>query len=60
MFRRQIESELKSLARGYPAVTIIGPRQPGKTTLVRHAFLEKRYVNLEFSDIRAMALEVPR
>ncbi|MBF8262817.1 MAG: hypothetical protein HW387_482 [Parachlamydiales bacterium] len=60
MFKRELEPELKELAKGYPIVTIIGPRQSGKTTLAQHAFPEKKYVNLEFPDIRAMALQDPR
>jgi predicted AAA+ superfamily ATPase len=60
MFKRELETELKDLAKGYPIVTVVGPRQSGKTTLVQHAFPEKKYVNLEFPDIRAMALQDPR
>lgn len=60
MFKREIEIELKGLAKGYPVVTVIGPRQSGKTTLVQYAFPEKKYANLEFPDIRAMALTDPR
>jgi len=60
MFRREIETELKLLAKGYPVVTVLGPRQSGKTTVVQHCFPEKMYANLEFPDIRAMALEDPR
>lgn len=60
MFKREIESELKALASGYPVVTVIGPRQSGKTTLVKAVFPEKEYANLEFPDVRAMALEDPR
>lgn len=60
VFKRELESELKHLAKGYPVVTVIGPRQSGKTTLVQHAFPEKQYANLEFPDIRTMALKDPR
>ena len=60
VFKREMETELKELARGYPIVTVIGPRQSGKTTIVQHAFPEKKYANLEFPDIRAMASEDPR
>ncbi len=60
MFKREIEAELKSLAKGYPIVTVLGPRQSGKTTVVRHSFPEKMYANLEFPDVRAIALEDPR
>lgn len=60
MFPREIETEIKELANGYPVVTLLGPRQSGKTTLVQHAFPEKKYANLEAPDIRAMALSDPR
>lgn len=60
MFNRDLESELKELAKGYPIVTVLGPRQSGKTTLVQHAFPEKKYANLEFPDVRALAIEDPR
>ena len=60
MFKRAIEAELQELASGYPVVTVIGPRQSGKTTLVQHLFPKKAYANLEFPDIRVMAQEDPR
>lgn len=50
MFKRELESELKELAKGYPIVTVIGPRQSGKTTIVQQAFPKKMYANLEFPD----------
>jgi hypothetical protein len=60
VFKRELETELKGLIKGYPVVTIIGPRQSGKTTLVQNTFPQKKYANLEFPDIRALALEDPR
>lgn len=60
MFKRELESEIKGLAKQYPIVTIIGPRQSGKTTVVQHAFPNKLYANLEFPDVRAMAISDPR
>lgn len=36
-------------------VTIVGPRQSGKTTLVRKIFPEMEYANLEKPDVRALA-----
>lgn len=59
-FKRSIEPELLAAAREYPVVTITGPRQAGKTTLVKHAFPDKTYINLEAPDIRAAAEEDPR
>lgn len=60
MFKRDLETELKQLAKGYPVVTVIGPRQSGKTTIVQHAFPDKKYANLEFPDIRSLATADPR
>lgn len=60
MYPREIETELKELAQSYPVVTIIGPRQSGKTTLVQHVFPNKPYVNLEAPDVRELALADPR
>lgn len=47
MFKRQMGKELRSMAKQYPVVTVTGPRQTGKTTLVREVFSEKPYANLE-------------
>ncbi|MDD2237884.1 MAG: ATP-binding protein [Kiritimatiellae bacterium] len=60
MLRREIEEHVLSLARGYPVVTVTGPRQSGKTTLVRMLFPEYDYVNLEIPDIREEARRDPR
>jgi len=50
MVAREIFSHLWTLASQYPVVTLTGPRQSGKTTLVRQVFKEKAYVNLELLD----------
>lgn len=60
MYRRDAEKHLKSLAKDYPVVTVIGPRQSGKTTLVQHVFPDKPYANLEELDAREMAATDPR
>jgi predicted AAA+ superfamily ATPase len=46
MIRRSLEPRLKELARQFPAILLLGPRQCGKTTLVRH-FIDARYFDLE-------------
>lgn len=60
MFRRTAEKHLKELSRQFPSVTIVGPRQSGKTTLARMAFPNYAYVSLEDPDIRRFAGEDPR
>lgn len=60
MYQRQISTELQSLARDYPVVTVIGPRQSGKTTLVQHTFPNKPYTSLEDLDTRNLARSDPR
>lgn len=60
MIKRSAEETLKRLASQYKAVAVVGPRQSGKTTLVRHLFSHKPYVNLENPDIRSFATDDPR
>lgn len=56
---RTIEKEVKILAREFPIVTLMGPRQSGKTTLVKHLFKNYKYVSLEDTYIRQMAKNDP-
>ena len=58
--RRIIEPNLKRRAKASPVVVLTGPRQSGKTTLVRAAFPDKPYQNLEAPDVRDRALADPR
>ncbi len=60
MYVRTLQAELESLAQGYPVVTVTGPRQSGKTTLVQQTFPHKPYVNLEIPDVKEMAHTDPR
>jgi len=47
MYARTQTPFLKAAARDYPIVTILGPRQSGKTTIAQTAFPDKPYVTLE-------------
>jgi len=60
MIKREAEEKLRQLAGGFPAVSVTGPRQSGKTTLVKAVFPEKPYLLLEDPDTRAYAKEDPR
>jgi predicted AAA+ superfamily ATPase len=58
---RSLEPTLRRAAREFPVVVLTGPRQSGKTTLLRHAFGSRhRYVSLEPPDVRAAAAADPR
>ena len=60
MINRTAEKELRSLAKQFKAVAVVGPRQSGKTTLCRHVFGDRPYVNLENPDERSFAISDPR
>lgn len=60
MIKRRLSSKIKNLSNQYPVVTLTGPRQSGKTTLVRAVFSEWKYVSLEEPDVREFALTDPR
>ncbi|MDE2367950.1 MAG: ATP-binding protein [Burkholderiales bacterium] len=60
MIPRHAARTLQQLARGFPVLAVTGPRQSGKTTLVRAAFPELPHVNLEDPDTRELALADPR
>lgn len=60
MFRRIIEEKFWSLWEKYPVISLTGPRQSGKTTLLRMLNLNLPYVSLEDPDERQIAMEDPR
>jgi predicted AAA+ superfamily ATPase len=60
MIPRLIANKLKQLTSQYPVVAVTGPRQSGKTTLVRNIFPQRPYLSLEDPDVRSFALEDPR
>ncbi|MFQ3619951.1 MAG: ATP-binding protein [Spirochaetales bacterium] len=60
MIPRTLGTKLIHWANQYPVVTITGPRQSGKSTLVKALFKDKPYVSLEDLSIRQQALEDPR
>ena len=60
MITRDITKELVQCVAEYAVVTILGPRQSGKTTLVRMTYPDRPYFSLEDPDIRLAAEADPR
>lgn len=60
MIARHLAPVLRHAARTSPVVTLTGPRQSGKTTLVRAVFPDHLYLSLEAPDLRERALHDPR
>lgn len=56
---RDIENIIRELENDYPILTIIGPRQSGKTSLVRYLYSDYNYVNLEEAASYQLALDSP-
>ncbi len=57
---REITDLVLLHAKQYPIVALMGPRQSGKTTLVKHLFANKPYINLEDHSIRQLILQDPK
>ena len=60
MIDRDLAPRLLQAARQFPAVTLTGPRQSGKSTLCQALFPHLAYANLEAPDVRGLALDDPR
>lgn len=60
IIKRELETKLKQLAKKFPLVALNGPRQSGKSTLVKMAFPSMTYISLEDLDNRLYAEEDPR
>ena len=60
MIYRQIENRIKLLGEKYQVITVTGPRQSGKTTLVKKVFKDYKYVNFEDISIREFAINDPK
>ena len=56
---REIENVVEEAAKYFPVITVTGPRQSGKTTMIRHLFDNLKYYTLEDLDIRSLAEEDP-
>ena len=57
---RLAEKLLKQYSRQFRSLAVVGPRQSGKTTLVKKVFPSKPYISLEDPDERQLASTDPR
>jgi uncharacterized protein len=60
MIPRKLSSAVLKFAKKYPVVSVTGPRQSGKTTLVRSLFPNHKYLSLENPETLAIALGDPK
>ena len=60
MIPRVLTAKVVQASRHFPIVSVMGPRQSGKTTLVRSAFPKADYVSFEDADIRRNVEQDPR
>lgn len=60
MIPRDAQAHLRTLLRGFPVVTLTGPRETGKTTLAKAVLPDRPYFSLVDPDVRALALDDPR
>jgi len=57
---RKIENILLSSIKQFPSIIVTGPRQSGKTTLLKHLFSKKyKYVSMDNPDLRLIAINDP-
>lgn len=59
MINRQIQATLELLKSKYPVLAVTGPRQSGKTTLLKNLFQDYTYISLEDPNIRSFAESDP-
>lgn len=60
MINRHLSDILTGIIKKMPVITLTGPRQSGKTTLVKHCFRDYTYLNMEETDKKETALTDPR
>ena len=60
MIERALKTRLLAMSSKYPVVTLTGPRQSGKSTLLKSLFADYQYVSLEDPDMRLLVQNDPR
>jgi hypothetical protein len=60
MIKREIADKIKELRDKFPVIILTGPRQSGKTTILKSIYTDIPYVSLDDIDIRSAAINDPR
>jgi len=60
MIERTLSKKIKYLISKFPVISLTGPRQSGKTTLVKNCLPGYNYVNMEDMEMREFASEDPK
>jgi len=60
MYKRHLEEHIKNLVNHYRCITLVGPRQSGKTTLSKKLFPDYEYFSFESPDTQDMFEYDPR
>jgi len=58
--KRTLAKKIKELSKKMPVISLVGPRQSGKSTLAKHVFPNHEYISLEELDNRSFAQTDPR
>ncbi len=59
IIKRKLVPHLQEMLKKFPIVSLTGPRQSGKTTLLKEFFSDYKYFNLERIDLREIVLSDP-
>lgn len=60
MIEREMSKSIGEISQSFPTLTITGPRQSGKTTLIKNVFKDYSYYSMEDLDVRRWAQSDPR
>ena len=60
MINRQLVNAIVALKDKFPIIALTGPRQSGKTTLLKNTFPDYQYISLEDPDYREFAQNDPK
>lgn len=60
MITRALGIQISTLAKKMPVIAVTGPRQSGKSTLIKQLFPKHNYLNLEDIELRQFALSDPK